>query len=349
LAELHARPDALAVLVRELGTFGLDGADLARRAGLGGGTSVRVGGILEGPAAPRLPLDAVAAVYGEAVRRTADPWLGLRLGATRGAAWLGPLGQVLARSPTVLAAIEAARRFVSLLVSGQEIRTRRIGAGFRLETSLPDGLDPAGAGVILQSTVVLMANVVDELVLGPFLPLTLRFACGRPIAPETVASVFRAGRSLLFGEDEWSCELPVACLGLAPRAAASAGHERLRRRLEAELARLERARGLLARLRLQLLQDLAQAPRLGPTARRLGLAPRTLQLQLTARGSTFARELARVRVDLAQRYLQGTAEPVAVVAQRVGLRSASAFSRFLRAETGRPPAAYRRVGARSPR
>lgn len=347
-AELHARPDAPAVLARDLRSVGLDGADLARRAGLGRRAGGRVGDILGGSDTRRIPLDAVAAAYGEAVRRTGDRWLGLRLGASRGAKWLGPLGDVLARSPTVLAAIDAARRFVALLVAGQQIRTRRVGSGFRLQTWLPDGLDRAGAEVILQSTVVLMANVVDELVLGPFLPLTLRFACERPAALGVLASVVRPGRALLFGQHEWSLELPVACLALEPRAAATGGQRRLRERLEAELGRLQRTRGVLARLRLQLLLDLAQGPRLASTARRLGMAPRTLQLRLEAHRTTFARELARIRVELARRYLAGTDEPVAVVAERVGLRSASALSRFLRAETGRPPVAFRSPRARGP-
>lgn len=342
LETLSVRPDAIAILGQDLKALGLDATTLLRNVGLVPEAVAEVGKILGGWGAARLSADQIVQVYAEAARLSHDEWLGLRLGARRGLSWLGPLGKALVQAPTVLNAIEVGQRFIGLLVDGQELHAERRAGRYRMSTTLPAGLDPTGGAVILQSTLVLMANVVDELVRGPFLPVTLRFACARPHREAILRPVQRSGRSLRFDADSWSLEIPTACLGLAPRS--GAGPEEasfIVGQLEAELQRLKTSRELDAHLRLQLLIDLAQGPRLGPTARRLGLAPRTLQLRLAELGTSFQRELAVVRVDVARRYLRGTSEPVSVIAARLGFGSAEAFSRFFRTADGRSPRGYR--------
>jgi AraC-like DNA-binding protein len=136
----------------------------------------------------------------------------------------------------------------------------------------------------------------------------------------------------------------MAFLGLSARSDRSAGHERLLAQLEREQRELETSRDIVRRLRLRLLVDLAQGPRLGDVARGLAVAPRTLQLHLAERGTSFQGELSRVRLDVARRYLRQTSEPVGVVAARVGFRSCEAFSRFFASGSGLSPRAYRRAG-----
>jgi len=337
---ISVRPDALALLESDLAALGLDALALMRDAGLGAPLG-SAGDILEKDVSARHSAEQIVRVYSDAVRVTGDQWLGLRLGAARGVSWLGPLGAALERASTVFAAIDLGCRFVGLLVSGQKLCAEGQGTHYRLTTTLPSGLEVAGARVIQQATVVLMANLIDELVSRVPIPLTLRFACPRPDHRAALDPVRRVGRTLVFDADLWSLELPRSCLGLRPNAEEEEAHGALVSQLEAELRRLEASQDLQSRLRHQLLLGLAQPPRLGSMARSLGMSSRALQLGLAKRKTSFQQELAQVRLDVARRFLRGTDEPVTVIAALVGFRSVEAFSRFFRALDGRSPRAHR--------
>lgn len=294
--------------------------------------------VTRGAAPPRL--EEVLLAYGEAVRRAADPWLGLALGAARDLGFLGPLAGALSSAPTVRAAVEAATRYLPLLAESQRLVLQGRGERCALRTTLPFGLDPDGTRVVLQSTVVIMANVFDAAFPGANLPTVLHFE-GPPPPPGRDAAARRPWRALRYRAKHHELELSTAYLGLRPAAACDERHARVSAALAEELRRREGERDLLERARFHLHAGLLEGPRVATLARALGVAPRTLQLHLTRRGTSFQAELAAVRVEIARRYLEGTDEPIAVIGSRVGLRSAEAFTRFFRAETGRSPSEHR--------
>ena len=339
---LSARSGAVSGAVRDLAVCGVDlsaliaDAPVAERRRF----EATMSEILAEGEGSRPAAEGVATVYGEAVRRTGDRWLGLRLGATRGQRWLGPFGEAITHAPTLLGSIETARRFVGLMFDGTRLRLRSHESRCQMWTTLPQGLDPEGTKVVLQAVVVLQANLIDEFLQRRHLPLTLHFACPSPPPGTDLQGVRRPGRRLQFEAQAWGLEFPSAYLGL-PRSVDDGSYPRLVAELEREARLLETQRDVVGRLRLLLLADLGHSPQLAEAARSMRMSPRSLQLHLAERGLSFQEELTEVRLAVARRYLAETDEPITVIAAHVGYRSAEAFCRFFRAATGESPRAHR--------
>ena len=81
-------------------------------------------------------------------------------------------------------------------------------------------------------------------------------------------------------------------------------------------------------------------------ARSLGLSSRTLQRRLSEQGTTFAGEVAQVRVARAIVLLQSTDDPLTRIAFDVGCPSLSSFSTLVKKVTGATPSAIRAKGRR---
>ena len=76
-------------------------------------------------------------------------------------------------------------------------------------------------------------------------------------------------------------------------------------------------------------------------AHALGVSPRKLQLELQALGSSYSRELARVREALAKQLLARPELALKQIAAQLGFAELASFSRFFRRQTGESASAYR--------
>jgi AraC-like DNA-binding protein len=76
-------------------------------------------------------------------------------------------------------------------------------------------------------------------------------------------------------------------------------------------------------------------------ARALGVSSRTLQLQLTAAGTTFRREANASCIRAAQRLLVDGDTKIAAIAAEVGCASVQHFSTLFRKHTGSTPGEWR--------
>jgi AraC family transcriptional regulator of adaptative response / methylphosphotriester-DNA alkyltransferase methyltransferase len=83
---------------------------------------------------------------------------------------------------------------------------------------------------------------------------------------------------------------------------------------------------------------------LGAVAHSIATSRRQLQRVLAEQGTSFRRELQRVRMARAADLLRQEALPVAAVARAVGYRQAAQFSKAFRRHHGHPPSEAR--GAR---
>ena len=83
---------------------------------------------------------------------------------------------------------------------------------------------------------------------------------------------------------------------------------------------------------------------IGSVARKLAVAPRTLQRRLAAEGTSFAQLSRRTMVERAKELLANTEDKLEVIARRVGYPSASHFTTSFRRATGMTPSAWRALG-----
>ena len=80
---------------------------------------------------------------------------------------------------------------------------------------------------------------------------------------------------------------------------------------------------------------------LSSVAHSIATSRRQLQRVFAEQGTSFRRELQRVRMPRAAELLQGGALPVATVARAVGYRQPAQFSKAFRRHHGHPPSALR--------
>ena len=282
---------------------------------------------------------AVTRMYAAAVRELEDPALGLRLGASRGVSWLGPVGVAMAASGSLGAALRVARRYVGLLFAGQRIELRFHRKACHLVVHMPAGIDPVGAEVVRLSTTLVAANAVCEL--RPGTPVTARFSCPRPQDAELVVRLARAGRRLEYDHAECCVIVPRASLEQPLPGGAEGGAAPIIHALEKARKHVEVDAPIVCRLRVILASRLSANASLALAAHDLGMAPRTLQVQLGAIGTSFASQLRELRVEVAYAELSDGQDSVTNIARRLGFRSVSAFSRFFRRATGQSPRAFR--------
>lgn len=83
------------------------------------------------------------------------------------------------------------------------------------------------------------------------------------------------------------------------------------------------------------------APKLDEVASKLGIAPRTLQRQLSAEDATFAQLVDRSRNDLALELLRQTPLSVGEISFALGFSEPSAFHRAFKRWTGTTPSSFR--------
>lgn len=78
-------------------------------------------------------------------------------------------------------------------------------------------------------------------------------------------------------------------------------------------------------------------------ANALGISPARLTSSLKLQDTTLAREIKRLRIDVAKEMFTDPKQSVASVAQALGYTDQSHFSRFFRSQTGLSPREYRRA------
>jgi len=136
---------------------------------------------------------------------------------------------------------------------------------------------------------------------------------------------------------------PVRVFDALPAAAGWLRAGDVARVLEAALADASGAPSILLELRRWLDGHLDRAS-LASAARALSRAPRSLQRDLLAAGTTFQRELNAARIRLARRLLVETESPLTEIAYDVGCASPQHFSKLFRKVTGVAPSAWRATG-----
>jgi AraC-like DNA-binding protein len=291
----------------------------------------------------RLPGEAVAALFKEAMIRSGDPELPLN------AAEAVPFGAyrvidfVAASAPTVGEGLERVARYFPLINSTVELRIHHTPDRTRLELFNPR--DPAGLPKPYVEYALAVIALHCRRAFGVQFPIEeVHFAFPRPDSVATHERLF--GCAVLFGRTESELVISNATWN-TPTAG---GSSEMLRVLEAHAERLVAAlrqddgtRGAVSRLLVDELRG-GEAT-LERVAQRMGLSPRTLQRRLQAEGASFADVLDETRKVIADCYVREPGVALTEVAYLLGFSEPSAFSRAFHRWYGVAPSRYRSAGA----
>ncbi|MCP5366555.1 MAG: AraC family transcriptional regulator [Hyphomicrobiales bacterium] len=323
------------------------GFDRALRRAPGGGEAVfrRIGVPLATIGRPggAEPLARYAAFFEAGARALDDPLFGLRLGAVTRPARAGLPGYVTVNSPTLAAAAANLGRTLPVLVDGVDITLQRDDDGARVRLSPPVAVDGPGDR-FADHSVAFVVSMLRGVMGRRWSPVRVAFRHPAPRQTSLYRLVF--GCPVDFGQGGDAVVLDPAQLDRRNTRADRFLLALLLHAADERLAALPRRRDFAAALRAVLADGLARGtPTLDFAAARFGLAPRTLQRHLKARGLGLRALLDQVRLDQARRLLADGDLPVTAIAFRLGYGEVSAFSRAFERWTGQAPSRYRRSAA----
>jgi AraC-like DNA-binding protein len=326
-----------AVVIRALEAQGVDGRELAVRAGIPLAALADPDG--------RVPSLAVARLFQLAAEATGDPAFGLSAARFVQQTTFSALGYAMLASRTPKEALERLirhRRVIGDLVDLrlEEASDRyRVVIRFRGAFPCPDPAVEAGAAIIVRAARLLRAQ-------RDLHPLLVQLQRPRPDDVGPYSRFFRS--PIAFGQPRTVLEFSRADID----APLPSGHVALARHNDEVVVRyLDNLASSSVSHRVQeLLLDAlpGRAPTKREVARRLGMSARNLQRHLGAEGQTFKALLRQTRLVLANGYLSEGRLSIKEIAFRLGFTGGSAFSRAFRRWAGRAPGEHAQRRNRRP-
>ena len=275
-------------------------------------------------------IDLWAQLLAVASAHLKDPYLGLHLGETITPRHLGVLGYVLTACDSLSSALLKMDRYQRLVFDVTPMAIRG-GEGY---VDLVWGVEDGRYGALVDETgIAVLVQFCRNLVRTPQPPLAVQFVNPKPRDIQPYQEFF--GCPVSFGRSETSIRVSLATLALPLKTADPSliavmerQAERLLQSLPGEIGDVEIVRKAIAR---QLHEG---EPDIESVSVATGYSSRTLQRRLKTAGSTFRRELAQVRRQMAEAYLRDTRLSIADVALLLGYSEHSAFSRSFKEWTG---------------
>lgn len=288
----------------------------------------------------RLPGEAVAALFRQALLRAGDPDLPLR------AATAVPFGayQVIdflaASAPTVGEGLVRVARYFPLINSTAELRIHDAGESLSLELATP--LDPAGAPRPYAEYALAVTFLHCRHAAAFDWPLVeARFVFAAPPVGSAHERVFTC--PVRFSQKRNELVVTRQVWDSPTRGGASSELLRLlEQHADQSVASLRGSEPVQSSVTRLLVRALGGGePTLESVAKQLHLSPRTLQRKLQAEGSSFAEVLDRTRRATARVYVQRPELALTEVAYLLGFSEHSAFTRAFQRWYGVAPSRYR--------
>ncbi|WP_354644480.1 AraC family transcriptional regulator [Kitasatospora camelliae] len=331
------RPSILWYLAAVVGERGVDLGPALTSAGLDQA-------VLESPEL-RVSYRQGCTVIERALELTADPRLGLAVGAVQTLTAWGPLGFALLASDTLRDAVELGIRYQNLagamlVFSMRDDEGPR--PGFELRVDMPDPeVDPA-VGVFLidealSSTVALIRLGVGD----SFAPRLAEFTYPRPADTAAHTEWYRC--PLRFGTDANRLLVP-------PEWARTPMPQRDPRTLASIIGMIDEAfsprreqQDLLEVLEVSVTRSLPTVPSLADQAQRHSTSERTLRRRIAECGTTYEAIVDGVRREQVEQLLRRTPLTLREVARRVGFADERALRRAVQRWHGVGPTELRRM------
>jgi AraC-like DNA-binding protein len=274
-----------------------------------------------------------------AIELSGEGWVGLDVGRSTQISSHGPLGYAMVASPNVAQALDVVERYSSLRLQVARFSIER--GGGRMQLQIADTVSWGNVSEYMACHIVAALCLLLETVSGMSLPDT-RMTFSHPQPPW--ADEYRArlrGVNLDFGAPAIVIDMPES-FGSTPCITADPASFRQAVRLCERAEEQFESQGEVAQRVLdRLLDHHGEYPSLDEMAKGLHMSSRTLIRKLKAQETSYQGLLDDVRQELALWYLQQTDVPVEVIAERLGYRDTSNFSRTCKRWFGLTPRSIR--------
>ncbi len=268
-----------------------------------------------------------------------EEWLGLPAGRSTQPSSHGPLGYAIVASPNVGVALrliekhsEIRLRVASFSVTEEGERIRLVVSDTAGWTDLREYISLHIAGAI--------AMMLEAITGGPLPDTTFAFPFPRPAWSARCAEHLRGVRTD-FDAPSLVLDFPVSFASAPCITADSSALEQAVRLCEREEARRRSESDVAGRVLNHLLGCQDQYPTLHEMAKTLHMSERTLIRRLKAQDTSYQALLDDVRQELALWYLRQTDLTIEAIADRLGYRDTSNFSRTFRRWFGVTPRSAR--------
>ena len=335
-ADIEAKPEAgdlTQIRAAALTNF----AQVAHFVGLDGDALLRSHGLDASIVADperRMPAALVADLLEDAARQSGCAQFGLLMAESRSLDSIGPISLVLVHQARIGDVIDVMIRHNHLFGSAIDLSVQSLGDATLVRTELAGLVSRQGTELLLGYFCKCISAILDR----HWSPESVHFTHSAPpdlkihrrafLCPIEFDSQFNgfvcSREAMLETNPASNAELAdhaERLLGLLMPAADPSASERVRQSL-----------------RLLLPEEVGAIEQI---ARNLGMTPRSLQRALQREGESFAALLDDVRRELALRYL-GSSHPIGMVANMIGYRRASSFTRWFNGQFGKSPAEWRR-------
>jgi len=268
-----------------------------------------------------------------------EPWLGLDVGRSTQISSHGPLGYAMVASADLGQVLGVVERYSSLRLQVAGFSVER-GDG-RVRLRIEDVLGWGDLDEYISLHIVGAICLLLETVSGMLLPATrVAFTYPAPDWAGEYATRLR-GVTLEFDAPVRLIDMPESFVA-APCITADAGAFRQALRLCERVEAQHQSDGDVAQKVLDRLLDReGDYPSLGDMAKAVHMSERTLNRKLKAQGTSYQMLLDDVRQELAVWYLRQTEMTVEAIAERLGYRDTSNFSRTCKRWFGVTPRGIR--------
>ena len=253
---------------------------------------------------------------------------------------LGPIAAVMAASPTVGKALKNGMRLHPMFSEGSthELVVKDGTARLSRWSTVPYDFATTQMRML---GIVMIYRVTRSLAGDDWRPGQVWFSFREPADAKPMMRYF--GCPVLFDQPSDALVFPASDLDIPVRSADSAVLELLMGQLEPLLDRRADRDTLLLRAESYIRQTMGtRRCNLESCSQVLRTSPRTLQRALATEGTSFRQLLLGIRLELARQYLQDSNLGLAELAEMLGYRGQSAFTRAFKDAMGMAPRAWRR-------
>ncbi len=266
-----------------------------------------------------------------------DPLLGLHLGQTLSLRHVGVLGYVIMASRNLGEALNRLERYQRLVYDVTPMEIRANGSSVELVWDAEHGRP---GPLVDETAITALVHLCRGLTRPEVSPAYVSFINPTPAVIDEYTEFF--GCLVEFAQKDTVVRLDMQTLLEPLRTADPAMLTILEEQADTLLARLPDQSPLIDEVRRRIGRLLPEAsPEIAPVAKGMGLSVRTLQRQLMLAGTSFLKEVAAVRQEIAERYLRETRLGLVDIALLLGYSEHSAFTRSFIRWTGMTPQAFR--------